>query len=167
MLVHWMRRLTVVFTAIMLTGCATVMNHGSQKVNISSLPIGAGVTIDSKPYGKTPVVAKLARGEHHQVVIELPGYKTYNLALTRKVSGWVWGNAIIGGVIGVVIDVATGNMYKLTPEQVMAELKTESAEQQQANLSDPNAVYVSIVLTPKPAWEKIGQLARDTTALKP
>jgi hypothetical protein len=56
--------------------------HGvKQDVGISSIPTGASVEIDSKPYCKTPVVAKLSRKDNHL---------NDETTLTKKVSGWVW-----------------------------------------------------------------------------
>ena len=47
--------------ALLLTGCATVINGSTQKVKISSQPAGAGVKIDGAGAGVTPTVADLSR----------------------------------------------------------------------------------------------------------
>jgi len=71
-----------------IAGCATIMHGSSQSVGISSTPSGANVTIDNGERGKTPIVAKLSRKDHHVVKIELQGYETYEGTLTRQTSGW-------------------------------------------------------------------------------
>ena len=100
--------------------------HGSkQDVGISSNPSGATVTINNVQHGKTPVIAKLARDENHTVKIEQKGYQTYDAVLTKSVSGWVWGNILFGGLIGLAVDAISGGIYYLLPEQVNATLNRE------------------------------------------
>lgn len=36
--------------------------------------------------------------------------------------GWLFGNLLFGGLICVIVDAATGAMYKLTPNQMAAQL---------------------------------------------
>jgi len=139
-----------------LTGCASIMHGTSQEVGISSAPTGASVSINGVDYGKTPLVAKLKRKDNHVIKIELAGYEPYETTLTRKVSGWVWGNIVFGGLIGLVVDAMTGGIYKLTPEQVEAAL----TKQGMAFLSKDDTLCVAVVLKPDPSWEKIGSLKR-------
>ena len=87
--------------------------------------------------------------------ITLAGYMPYEMTMTRKTNSWVWGNIVIGGLIGLVVDSATGAMYKLTPEQVSAELRKEGNAS--VKISD-NTVLVTVTLHPDPSWEKIGEL---------
>lgn len=148
------RGLSFLVSVTLVTGCATIMNQTKQNIGISSVPTGASVTINNVSHGKTPVVAKLARKKHHFVKIEMSGYKPYETALTRKVSGWVWGNIAIGGLIGLAIDAISGGMYKLTPEQIVAELRNEG----QTSQLQEDSLYIAVVLSPKADWEKIGQL---------
>ena len=151
------REIAVVLAGVMLAGCATIMNQTTQAIGISSNPTGATVTVDSEPHGKTPVVTKLSRKDNHVVKLELAGYKPFETTLTRHVSGWVWGNIAFGGLIGLAVDAITGGMYKLTPDQITGELRKEG---QSALLRD-DTLYVAVVLTPDPRWEKIGQLQKD------
>ena len=145
-----------VLILILLVGCATIMQGPKQNVGISSIPSGAKVTIDGQIVGYTPLTVELSRKDNHVIRIELEGYSPYEITLTRKVSGWVAGNIIFGGIIGLAIDAITGSMYKLTPEQIQAELKKSGMSM---NLED-NKLYVMVTLTPDPRWEKIGQLKK-------
>ena len=147
----------VSLSILLCTGCATIMNQTSQSIGISSNPTGATVTVDSAPHGKTPVVARLSRRDNHIVRLELDGYKPYETTLTRRVSGWVWGNIVFGGLIGLAIDAISGGLYKLTPDQIQAELRKEG---QNSLLLKEDQLYVAVVLTPNPHWQKIGQLAK-------
>ena len=137
-----------------ITGCATLMNGPKQKVGISSTPSGASVSVDGVSFGKTPVAANLNRNDDHIVIIKMDGYEPYETMLTKKVSGWVWGNILIGGLIGLVIDALSGGLYQLTPEQVEATL----AKSGMSHLYKEDTLYVTVVLNPEPGWQKIGSL---------
>ncbi|MDE2137367.1 MAG: PEGA domain-containing protein, partial [Gammaproteobacteria bacterium] len=86
--------------------------------------------------------------------LELPGYQPFDATITRSVSGWVWGNIVFGGLIGLAVDAIDGGMYNLTPEQVSATL---SANHVSATRT-PDGVYLFAVLRPDPGWQKVGQL---------
>jgi hypothetical protein len=146
-----------ILTVLMLVftqACGTIMQGTTQEVGISSNPSKASVTINGQDKGTTPMVLDLKRKDSHMIRLELDGYETYETTLTRKVSGWVWGNIVFGGLIGLVVDATAGGMYKLTPEQISAELRN-------GNLSlneDNDGFFIAIVLEPKPEWERIGSL---------
>ncbi len=146
--------ITVVSCIALIAGCATIMHGTTQSVGISSSPSGALVTVDNMEKGRTPVVVDLRRKEHHFVKIEMEGYKPYEVTLTRGVSGWVWGNIVFGGLVGLAVDAITGGLYKLTP----AEVNTVLRSNKQGALYRDNMLYVAVVLEPNPGWQKIGQL---------
>ncbi|MGH7553307.1 MAG: PEGA domain-containing protein, partial [Longimicrobiales bacterium] len=109
-------------TILVLSGCATIMHGTKQSVGISSAPAGANIFIDNAPFGATPMVADLARKDHHTIRLEMEGYQPFAMSVSRGVSGWVVGNILFGGLIGLAVDAISGGMYKLTPEQVSATL---------------------------------------------
>jgi uncharacterized protein YceK len=137
------------------SGCATVIHGTRQDVGISSTPTGASVTIDNLQSGTTPVFAKLRRKENHVVRISLPGYQPTDLTLTSSVSGWVWGNIAIGGLIGLAVDAISGGMYKLSPQELSAALGATSAR---TVTKSSDGVYVIVVLKPEAGWAKVAQL---------
>ena len=143
----------IVFMVI-FSGCATIMQGTTQSIGIGSVPTSAIVTINNVEKGRTPVVVELKRKEHHIVKIEMPGYLPYETTFTRSTSGWVWGNIVFGGLIGLAVDAMAGGMYKLTPTEIDAVLTKEGANA----LYRKDSLYIAVVLTPDPAWEKIGQL---------
>lgn len=139
---------------LLIQACGTIIHGTTQQVGISSSPSSAVVSINGQNVGETPVIIDLKRKDSHFVKIDLPGYQTYETTLSRKVSGWVWGNIVFGGIIGLVVDASTGGMYKLTPEQIEAELRGG-----QANLSDTKeGLFIAIMLKVDPNWEKVGNL---------
>ena len=143
--------------SLAVAACASIIHGTRQDVGISSSPSAAQVTVDGLQTGTTPVVAHLTRKDNHIVRIELAGYKPYETTLTRKVSGWVWGNIVFGGLIGLAVDAISGGLYNLTPEQVSGTLLANSSKV--APLHD--GLYVVVVLKPQPEWRKVAQLQRE------
>ncbi len=151
------RRLGLLLIIIIALGsirCATIIHGSSQHVSISSSPTNATVNVDGLVIGETPIITELERNDKHLIEISLHGYEPYQLALSRDVSGWIAGNILFGGFVGLAVDAITGAMYKLDPEHVHADLK---ASHSQASLPD-GQLYIAVVLTPAPDWQQIGTL---------
>lgn len=100
------------------------------------------------------MIIDLKRKDSHIVRIQLDGYQPYEATLTRSTSSWVWGNIVFGGLIGLVIDASTGGMYRLTPEQIVAELRASQA----STVSNEDDLFIAVVLETDPSWERIGSL---------
>jgi len=150
-------RKTFLFTAlvlsIILTSCATIISGTTQKVSLSSNPSLANVYIDEIKVGKTPYVAKLERKTEHKVKIELAGYKPYETTLTRKFNAWYIGNVFIGGLIGLVVDAATGSIYNLSPNQVNAAMSNGITFK-----SNSKDVYIGVTLNVDKNWVEVAKL---------
>lgn len=151
------RRVVIAIASLAVAACCSIIHGTHQDVGISSNPTSARVTIDGQTAGTTPVVAHLTRKDNHFVRIELPGYKPYETTLTRKVSGWVWGNIVFGGLIGLAVDAINGAMYNLTPEQVSAALLANNAALKPTH----DGLYVLVVLKPEQDWQRVAQLQRE------
>jgi uncharacterized protein YceK len=140
-------------TLLLVTGCASIVSGTTQPISFNSTPIGARVLINGADMGKTPLTLELKRKQSYAVAINLDGYKPETMNIERGLNGWVWGNIIFGGLIGVVVDAASGSMYKLTPDQFTAvmghDLSMDSGE---------GGMVIAFTMTPDASWEKIGQL---------
>jgi hypothetical protein len=145
------------FAFSLVSSCALIIHGTKQEVAISSNPSAAKINIDGQYVGNTPLATRLTRYEHHLVKIELPGYLPYEAIFTRKVDGWIAGNLVFGGLVGLVLDVATGAMYKLTPNQIAGDLKNGAT----AVKTSKDGIVVAVVLNADPGWQKIGQLTKD------
>ncbi len=158
-----MKKLSLIITALVVTlilqSCATIMHGSTQEVGISSNPSNAKITINGQKKGNTPVIVDLKRKNTHMIRIELDGYEAYETVLTRKVSGWVWGNIFFGGLIGLGVDAISGGLYTLTPEQISAEINGN----QLSSMNKDKGLFITVVLGPKPEWEKIGSLKSNKT----
>jgi len=116
--------MTVITALLFLTGCASVINSSRQAVPIRSTPSGATVFLNDSIFGKTPMTINMKRKKkEHYIKIQLDGYETYQTDLIRAVDGWIFGNILIGGLIGFGIDAISGGMYHLPTKMVNVELK--------------------------------------------
>ncbi len=140
----------------MFSGCATIIHGTKQSVSISSTPSNAVVMIDGQEKGNTPLLIDLSRKDHHTVKITLDGFLPYETRLVRKVDGWIAGNIVFGGLIGLAVDAISGGMYKLTPDQLQAEMRSGA----NASIDKSSGLYLTVVLNPQKNWQKIGQLER-------
>ncbi len=145
----------VTVVALVLSGCATIMHGINQDIGISSSPSGAIVTIDNRVHGETPIIASLARKRNHFIKIELPGYKPFQTTITKSTSGWVFGNIIIGGLIGLGIDAVSGGLYELGPEQVFAQLREDKS-----SFLNEDILLIKVAKVVNPEWTKIGQMEK-------
>lgn len=142
--------------SFVLTSCATIISGAKQKVKISSTPVEAVVIIDSIEVGKTPFTTKLKRRHEHTVRLELDGFQPYEITLKRKFNGWIIGNAMIGGLVGVIVDLSTGSFYYLSPKEINTELQKGVTFQKEKG-SD---IYIGITLQPNQEWAYAGTLIR-------
>ena len=95
--------------ALTSSGCATIISGGgeTQSVRFTSSPRGAKVYVDDNYIGVTPTASALTRRDDHFVRMELAGQvKTQDLH--SGLNPWIFGNILLGGVIGIVVDAASG-----------------------------------------------------------
>lgn len=138
--------------SLMLSSCATIIKGSKQEFKINSTPSQANVFVNDKPIGKTPMTTKLARKETNtKIKLTLDGYKDVEIPLKREGNGWVWGNIVFGGLIGLIVDLSDGAMYQLTPDQINAELAKNVAF-----TGKGDGTYIGVTLEADPSWKKIG-----------
>lgn len=121
--------------AVALAGCATIVHGNTQDIRVTSQPSGAVVRVSSLAT-TTPGVLKLDRKGIHTLVFEKTGYRSVEVTLNRTVDGWMFGNILFGGIIGLVIDFVSGSAYKLTPGEVSAVLGEMQASRQNLRRND-------------------------------
>jgi hypothetical protein len=118
----------IITSTVLIVGCATIFKGSDATINITSTPTAAKVAISSTGGmrmfdGVTPAVVKLPKKNEYIVTISLSGYKDATVNILKDgIEGWFWGNLLCGGVIGIVVDLVTGAMNKLEPEQISVSL---------------------------------------------
>ncbi|WP_431158665.1 PEGA domain-containing protein [Winogradskyella poriferorum] len=136
------QKLTAVFLSCVLlftTSCASIVSKSNYPITINSSPSDAKITITDKNgkevyKGNTPAELKLKAGSgffskaSYQVKFEKMGYDTKLVPIEFKLDGWYFGNILIGGLIGLlIVDPATGAMYKLDKEYISETLSPSTA----------------------------------------
>ena len=97
-------------------GCATLVTGGSTRpVRVVTDPPGASVYVADAFKGKTPLTLNLSRRDRHRVRIEREQYATYARDIKPGFNPWFLGNLLFGGIIGVVVDLASGAVVTPTP----------------------------------------------------
>ncbi len=101
------------------SGCATICHGTSTAVRINSVPPGATAIVGGKTV-ITPGKVILRNGQLYNIIFKKDGYEDAYFTIERQPSwgGWVFGNALVGGLIGSSIDNASGGAYKLVPTNI-------------------------------------------------
>ncbi len=118
-----MRRLVssvpVLVCATLLTGCGLILGGGSrQTVGVQTSPDATKVTT-APPTGDytTPTALTLERKTSYVLTFSKEGYSPATFQLQSHVrAGIVIADVLLTGLVGVIIDAATGSWSKLSPE---------------------------------------------------
>lgn len=121
-----MRTLPLSLLAAGLAGCATVIHGTTQQVRFESAPPGVTASAGSQTV-TTPGELKLARDRSYEVTFEKPGYVSAHSHIGQTESGAVYGNILLGGLIGLLVDYSNGAAYDLQPATVFATLVVDPA----------------------------------------
>ena len=106
---------------LVATSCAALFNGSRGKVHVNSNPSGAEVYVDGMHHGRTPATLKLDSKKSHVVTLKSGG-KEESYTLDNKLgAGWIILD-VLGGILPVVIDAATGSWYTLQPREINAQL---------------------------------------------
>ena len=104
------------------SGCATLLKGSSQGVTVKTEPPGAICELSKK--GKsigivnpTPGTIQLGKGATAlDVGCKKSGYFDSNATMTSSLQGWTFGNLILGGIVGLVVDASSGAAYQYRSE---------------------------------------------------
>ena len=120
---------------VLVVSCATIIHGTRQEISVNSMPSGAKVIVKGVHMATTPAVIELKRKESNIILrFEKEGYEPVDIALRRSVDGWIAGNIIFGGLIGLAVDFIDGAAYKLSPAEVQTALN--EAKKQGMNLEN-------------------------------
>jgi hypothetical protein len=128
---HTGRAVLCAIACLSLGACATVTRGDKQAWTVQTDPGGAAVrTTVGVTCEQTPCTFKLKRKADFEVTITKAGYKTWTGHVSHQASGagiatTVAGNAILGGLIGVGVDAATGATLDLKPNPLVVKLEAD------------------------------------------
>lgn len=113
---------SITLIVFLFTGCATLFAPHSYPLAVSSEPHGADVYVNGFKMGVTPVELNLKADKSYTIEFRKNGFDSVTRVVNTKVgAGWIVLD-VIGGLIPVVVDAATGNWNKLDQEIVNAVL---------------------------------------------
>lgn len=126
---HRLINILLLITPMLALGCATLFVGEQQSLTFDSEPAGAQIIINGVPMGVTPanITVQKRNYENATVVFKKEGYTDQQAAFHTKVTGWFWGNILIGGLLGSSIDSLTGSMLEYDPDKFFVTLPPEKA----------------------------------------
>lgn len=119
------------FAATVLSACASIVNHGSNPVTISSFPKHADFDVINQHgkvihSGTTPETVSLKpdagyfRGEKYTLKFQKEGFGVQTAPLNADLNTWYWGNLLFGVIPGMLlIDPLTGAMWSLPESKLV------------------------------------------------
>lgn len=137
---------TFMASILLFSSCASIVSKSSYPISINSAPSEAKIIIKDKKgieifSGQTPATLKLRSGSgffgkaRYQVTFTKNGYDSKTVPVEFKLDGWYFGNLLLGGILGMlIIDPATGAMYKLDTEYLNETLVQSTASIQKEEL---------------------------------
>lgn len=97
------------FSFVLYSGCATIFSGSNAEISFDSEPQGAKVLVNGANEGTTPVKLKLNKGNEYKIEFVKDGYQNKTMRMTYGLgTGWLILD-ILSGLLGVIIDAATGN----------------------------------------------------------
>ncbi|MEN0040946.1 MAG: translation initiation factor 2 [Pseudomonadota bacterium] len=121
-----------VLVALILTGCASIARGTTEAVVINYSPANAKVTTSlGDTCTSSPCTLIVKRKDKFTVTATAPGYEPQTVPVLTKVQGGgaagLAGNVVVGGVIGVGVDAATGAALDHYPNPVNITLQKVGA----------------------------------------
>lgn len=124
---RFLKIMLVFLLCISMTSCATIIHGKKQDIQVTSTPPGAVVRVGDIAT-TTPGEITLDRSKpRYTLVFEKEGYKPVTVELRRGLDGWLFGNILLGGIIGIAIDFLTGSAYKIYPGDVDVNFNEKTA----------------------------------------
>ncbi|MFT6971996.1 MAG: hypothetical protein ACI9GZ_004033 [Bacteroidia bacterium] len=112
----------ILFAVIMLSGCATLFGPKNHSLAFGTNPDGAEIYLNGARVGATPLTLQLTADQTYNIEFRKEGYKSITRTVNSKVGGgWIVLD-ILGGLVPIIVDAATGNWKKLDQSSVNAEL---------------------------------------------
>lgn len=120
-----MSRIAIVLW-LFVSSCASIMTGGTDDILVTSEPSGVFFKTDLGHHGRTPMTISVTDHEPVHFLFRQKGFESYETRLNRRMSLWIVGNAVIGGPIGVLIDLAGGNGWVHAGDRVHVKLRASS-----------------------------------------
>jgi hypothetical protein len=117
-----MLRYAALLALILLPGCATIFEGTGESVSVSTEPAGADCTVERKgtrlgQVNPTPGSIHIDKSKDDLAIhCEHAGYQPANMSVSPRFQGTTFGNILVGGLVGVVVDAASGANFEYPPD---------------------------------------------------
>ena len=109
------------------TACATLFSPGPVPVAMNSDTAGAEVWINGNMRGKTPLTLELNNSQPVTVTFKMAGRQDQTVDIGTKVRGGFVVLDVLGGLVPVIIDAATGEWKTLDKKVVSVNMLPASS----------------------------------------
>jgi hypothetical protein len=123
-----MKLIAVAMLGVAVSGCATVTRGTTNQVTVNSEPAGAeAITSTGLTCPMTPCTWEISRKTEFTVTFKKQGYQTQQVPVGTKIAGsgaaGFAGNVLVGGIVGMGVDAATGATLEHFPNPVFVTLE--------------------------------------------
>ncbi len=119
---------TALVSLAALSGCASIASDNDTTTYIHTMPEAARCDLAGEEFERTVNTPSSIMIPSKAAPVSLncsaDGYKTGTATLDTSVDGWIFGNILLGGVIGAVIDASRGAGMRY-PEEIEIVLEPE------------------------------------------
>jgi hypothetical protein len=141
-----MRRMKLAMAALVLlianSGCGAIFNGTRQTITATSAPDAAMVSASPGNFQyTTPASFDLERKNEYLLTFTKEGYSPATFQTKKSLQGGIVVlDVLFTGLIGVIVDAATGAWFKLSPEAA-----TVAMTRLNASIDGPETIEVSII----------------------
>ncbi|WP_103119834.1 PEGA domain-containing protein [Methylopila sp. Yamaguchi] len=126
-----MRFVLIIAAAASLAGCASITRGSTNQVTVTTEPAGASVrTSMNHSCPSSPCTFTVGRKDEFIVTASKPGYREATMPVKTRIAGsgaaGFAGNVLVGGVIGMGVDAATGATLEHYPNPIVLALQPEA-----------------------------------------
>lgn len=124
-----LRQVSLLAASVCLTACGTILNGTRQNIGVQSAPAGAHVeTAPATGVSTTPTTLNLERKNSYVLTFSAAGYSPATFNIHNNMNGLtVVADILLTGLLGVIVDAATGAWYSLSPETATVSLTRTTA----------------------------------------
>ncbi|WP_164117043.1 translation initiation factor 2 [Sphingorhabdus sp. Alg239-R122] len=130
--------------AFSLGGCATVLNGTNVDYVTETMPGGAQVKFTDGSECVTPCEIEARRKDDQRADITLPGYKPTYVLIQSKLGGGAFGNILLGGGVGAIVDGSNGASNRLYPRPLIVRLAPEGSDEEAVLLDKDGNVLKTV-----------------------
>ena len=114
------RFLVLGFVPVILANCASVVSDNDSNTYIETVPEAARCELHGQDFVRvvnTPTSLQLpAKAAPVVLSCSADGYRTTTADMDTSMDGWILGNILLGGIVGIAIDAARGAGQKYPPK---------------------------------------------------